>query len=199
MSSIEEQVDARLLALELRVGLAAMTETKVPDSDNDIASRIDLLEQKWKSSTTATFNQIGDTSDKLLNDLHPGPGLTYQQVLSGRSQDYPMLYRKQVVLASQDALRRDMSHLSNILNLLYISQKSPLKDVTQAPILNIPPVSPEEEKRLDVLRVTAAGCHNQAAALANRMDSLIATYQQAMIALSDRMIRLEERISQQRK
>jgi hypothetical protein len=89
-----------------------------------------------------------------------------------------MLYRKQVVLASQDALRRDMSHLSNILNLLYISQKSPLKDVTQAPILNIPPVSPEEEKRLDVLRVTAAGCHNQAAALANRMDSLIATYQQ---------------------
>jgi hypothetical protein len=45
MSSIEEQVDARLLALELRVGLAAMTETKVPDSDNDIAARIDLLEQ----------------------------------------------------------------------------------------------------------------------------------------------------------
>jgi Dynactin subunit p22 len=199
MSSIDEQVDARLQALELRVGLAATTENKAAKSDNDIATRLDVLEQKWKSSTVATFNQICDASDKLLNDLHPGPGLTYQQVLSGRSQDYPMLYRKQIVLASQDTLRQDMSHLSNILNLLYISQKSPLKDVTQAPILSTPPVSPEEEKRLDLLRVTAADCHVQVAELADRMDSLITTYQQAMIALSDRMIRVEEKIAQQGK
>ena len=195
MSSIDEQVNSRLQALELRVG----TGTTMPGSDNDIATRLNVLEQKWKSSTTATFNQIGDASDKLLNDLHPGPALTYQQVLSGRSQDYPILYRKQVVLASHLALRQDMNHLSNILNLLYISQKSPLKDVTQAPILNTPPVSPEEEKRLDVLLVTAGSCQMQVAEVANRMDSLITTYQQAMITLSDRMIRLEEKIAKQGK
>jgi len=47
--------------------------------------------------------------------------------------------------------------------------------------------------------VTAGSCQIQVAEVANRMDSLITTYQQAMITLSDRMIRLEEKIAKQGK
>ncbi|KAI2493106.1 hypothetical protein MHU86_21454 [Fragilaria crotonensis] len=191
------ELDARLQALELRLGIAPNTDNKLPDDDNsqlDVVNRLERLEQQWKSSTTATFNRAGDESDKLLEELQPGAGLTYQQVLSGRSQDYPLIYRQQMVLASQDSLRRDMTHLGDILNLLHISQKSSLSDITQAPILNAPVITLDEERRLDSLRVNTADCQIQVGELADRMDSLIVTYQKALMALSNRMIQIDEKL-----
>ena len=193
----DQELDVRLQALQLRLGIAPNTDSKSQDDDNshlDIVTRLERLEQQWKSSTTATFNRAGDESDKLLEELQPGAGLTYQQVLSGRSQDYPMIYRQQMVLASQDSLRRDMTRLGDILNLLHISQKSSLSDITQAPILNAPVIALEEERRLDSLRVNAADCQIQVAKLTDRMDSLIATYQKALIALSNRMIQMDDKL-----
>jgi hypothetical protein len=193
----DQELDVRLQALQLRLGIAPNTDSKSQDDDNshlDIVTRLERLEQQWKSSTTATFNRAGDESDKLLEELQPGAGLTYQQVLSGRSQDYPMIYRQQMVLASQDSLRRDMTRLGDILNLLHISQKSSLSDITQAPILNSPVITLEEERRLDSLRVNAADCQIQVAKLTDRMDSLIATYQKALIALSNRMIQMDDKL-----
>ena len=105
-----------------------------------------------------------------------------------------MIYRQQMVLASQDSLRRDMTRLGDILNLLHISQKSSLSDITQAPILNSPVITLEEERRLDSLRVNAADCQIQVAKLTDRMDSLIATYQKALIALSNRMIQMDDKL-----
>ena len=199
MSVNDQTIDAGLLALEIRVGLAPKIDRESSDSNKDIASRLAALEGQWKSSTTTAFNQVCDESDKLLEELQPGAGLTYQQVLSGRSQNYPLLYRKQLVMSSQDSLRQDLKHLSNILNLLYISQKGTLKDVTQAPILSTPHVTPEMERRLDAMRVNLAQSQRQAAELADRMDSLITTYQKASVTLSDRIIRLEEKMTQQGK
>ena len=198
----DHELDARLQALQLRVGTTPKTDCKLPDDDNsrlDTVTRLERLEHIWNSSTTATFNQKGDEADKLFEDLQPGAGLTYQQVVSSRSRDYPMVYRQQMVLASQDSLRRDMNHLGDILNLLHISQKASLPDVTQAPILNTPAITLDEERRLDSLRINSAHCQIQAAELADRMDSLIVTYQKALVALSNRMIQLDEKLRQQGK
>lgn len=194
MSVDAGSVEVRLLALETRIGLAP--KSKSSDAEKDISSRLSLLEDTWKSSTTTGFKQLCDESDNLLEDLQPGAGLTYQQELSGRSKNYPILYRKQLVLASKDTLRNDMKRLSDILNLLYISQKSTLKDVAQAPIINTPPVTPEQERRLDAVRVNAAHCQRQTSEMANKVDSLMITYQKAMLTLSGRMIQLEQEISQ---
>lgn len=199
----DHEVDARLQALQLRLGTTPTTDSKLPDDANshhlDTVTRLERLEQTWNSSTTANFNQAGDETDKLFEDLQPGAGLTYQKVLSGRSRDYPMVYRQQIVLASQDSLRRDMNHLGDILNLLHISQKTSLSDVTQAPILNTRAITFDEERRLDSLRINSSHCQIQVAALADRMDSLIITYQKALVTLSNRMIALDEKLSRQGK
>jgi hypothetical protein len=198
----DQALQARLLALETRVGLAPKANSST--SSKDITSRLALLEDEWKSSTTTTFNSLCDESDKILEELQPGAGLTYQQALLGRSKDYPILYRQQLVLASHESLRRDMAQLSTILNLLTIGQKAAASStntaelVTQAPILNTPPVTPEQERRLDTLRVGAAESQRQTVDLANRMDSIIAIYQTAMLTLSGRMIRLEETMTKQK-
>mmetsp|Transcript_13875 Transcript_13875/g.22994 ORF Transcript_13875/g.22994 Transcript_13875/m.22994 type:complete len:216 (+) Transcript_13875:85-732(+) len=210
MSIDDQAMESRLLALETRIGLAPKvdksTETKEEGNDSaapaaaadkDITSRLTMLEDEWKSCTTTTFNVLCSESDKLLEELQPGAGLTYQQALLGRSKDYPILYRQQLVLASQDSLRRDMAQLSDILNLITISQKTTTSTadlVTRAPILHTPPVTLEQERRLDTLRVSAAQSQRDTVELANRMDATITVYQKAMLALSDRMIRLEENI-----
>jgi hypothetical protein len=199
MSIDDQALQVRLLTLETRVGLAPKSEEST-SSNKDFTSRLALLEDEWKSSTTTTFNSLCDESDKILEELQPGAGLTYQQALLGRSKDYPILYRQQLVLASHESLRRDMAQLSTILNLLTIGQKTAVSTniaplATQAPILNTPPVTPEQERRLDTLRVGATESQRQTVDLANRMDSMLTVYQTAMLTLSDRMIRLEEKIA----
>mmetsp|Transcript_40912 Transcript_40912/g.46484 ORF Transcript_40912/g.46484 Transcript_40912/m.46484 type:complete len:199 (-) Transcript_40912:197-793(-) len=193
MFSESRLTESRLLAIETKIGL----KPKIGDglsNEKDIASRLIAIENKWKSSTLSSFNQTWDESDKLLDDLSPGAGITYQQILSGRSRCYPIFYRKQLVLASQDSLKEDMRQLSEILNLLYISQKSILKDVTQAPILHTQPLSHNDTRRLDRLRLKITQSHQQATSLANRMDSLISMYHKFMFNLSERMIFIEEKL-----
>jgi hypothetical protein len=200
----DDEINTRLQRLELLVGLNSKEgiEYSLPDNlkshEQDVLSRLETLEQKWKTCTTPLFQPLSEEMDSLLEELHPGgAALTYQQVLSGRSKDYPLLYRKQIVLASWDSLRRDMAELSNILNLLYISQSSPRdKDWTQAPILHISPIPPEDDARLEALCASAAQCQHQTILLANRVDLLLSTYQTAMKNLSERIIRLDERINE---
>lgn len=212
MPTSDQAMETRLLALETRVGLTPkldkptatvlqLDEPSASSANKDIISRLALLEDQWKSSTTTTFNSLCDESDKLLEELQPGAGLTYQQALLGRSKDYPILYRQQLVLASEESMRRDMGQLSNILNLLTISQKSSSTTadlVTNAPIINTPPVTAEQEQKLDTVRINVAQSQRRIIELANRMDAMINIYQKSMLTLSDRMIRVEAKIAQQK-
>jgi hypothetical protein len=198
----QHDLHARLQRLELLVGLTprevneSSSSDKPKSFDQDVLSRLESLEQMWKTKSTSLPQPLSEETDSLLEDLHPGgAALTYQQVLSGRSKDYPLLYRKQIVLASSDSLRRDMAELKNILNLLYISQRSPRdRDWSQAPILHIPTIPPEDEARLEAVSASVAQCQHQTTLLANRVDLLVSTYQTSMKNLSERIMKLDERI-----
>ena len=199
------ELEARLQALEDRIGTEPNKVGVIADiekSQLDVVTRLNRLEEKFKSSlSTPTLKQLLDESDKLLEDLQPGSGFTYQQVLSGRSQDYPMIYRRQLVLASKDSLHRDLNALHEIFNLLHISQnKSLLPDrLTEAPILSVPSISVEEEQRLDSLRIQTTHCQLQLAELIERVDSLVSMYQKSLMMLSNRFIQLDEKLSRQGK
>ena len=199
------ELEARLRDLEDRIGTEPNKVGAIADvekSQLDVVTRLNRLEEKFKSSlSTPTLKQLLDESDKLLEDLQPASGFTYQQVLSGRSQDYPMIYRRQLVLASKDSLNRDLNALHEIFNLLHISQnKSLLPDrLTEAPILSVPSISVEEEQRLDSLRIQTTHCQLQLAELIERVDSLVSMYQKSLMMLSNRFIQLDEKLSRQGK
>lgn len=208
IASTDQSIEDRLSSLEAKLGVTASNNNSNNNNDSgrpkgDLTNRLDALESQWKSATSSSFHQTWDESDRLLEDLSPGDSLlSYQQSATSQSMNNPILYRKQAVLASQDSLRRDMSYLSEILNLLYISQKQPSNSTTetlvsQAPILHPVSISDEEERRLDNLRVNVIKTQEQTNQLVNRVDSLISTYQKAIFALSERIILVEEKLSKQ--
>jgi len=203
MVPTEQSLENRLSALEARIGVT--TKNDGNNNTTGIASRLAAIETQWKSSTSSSnINKTWDESNHLFEDLSPGDTMSYQQSTS-RSMNNPILYRKQIVLASQESLRKDMSYLSEILNLLYISQKQSANTTTEtvvnnAPILHpVPNLSDKEERRLDSLRVKIIQTQQQTNSLVTKVDSLISTYQKAMLALSERVVAFEERLSEEGK
>lgn len=183
-------MEARLQALESKLGF---NQGKDEGSSNDLESRLNALELKLKDSTPSSLNATWDESDRLLQDLHPGPNMTYQQP----SKNYPILFRRKEVLASADSLSADMDQLSTILNLLLISQKqteSPLREeqVTQAPILTSLAIAEDDERRLDKVAGQIGDMNRQIEDVASRIDSLVESYHTVMAAVSDKMVAADE-------
>jgi hypothetical protein len=194
-------MEARILALEVSIGLKPVSSSISSSSDTssttrDISARLSALEEQWKTRTSSsllTVQRLWEESDALFHDLEPGPALTHQ------AQSHPIHYRKQAVLAAKNSLSQDMTRLHEVLQLLYISQKESLKDVTDAPILIAPNLGSDEIQRLDSLRIKLAKTQKQAAQLADRVDSMTSLYHKAMVGFSDHMIQLEAKIAQQGK
>lgn len=190
-------LEARVKALEISLGIdqAKTDEAKSEKSSvTDLDARLTALEQSIKASTPSSLHATWDESDRLLQDLHPGSSLTYQQP----SKNYPMLFRRKHVLASADTLKADMDQLSAILNLLLISQKqvdSPLREeqVTQAPILTPVSISEEEQRRLDAVTLQVGHMERQIQDTANRIDSLVNGYHKVMTIVSEQMAAANEK------
>lgn len=188
--SVDSSLEARLQTLESVLGI---NQGKEEENAKDLETRLNALELKIKASTPSSLHATWDESDRLLQDLHPGPNLTYQQP----SKNYPILFRRKEVLASADSFKADMDQLATILNLLFISQKqtdSPLREeqVTQAPILTSVSISEEEERRLDTLMLQVGDINRQVQDVANRIDALVESYHAVMSAVSERMVAADE-------
>jgi len=183
-------MEARLQALEATLGISGAKEK---ESSKDLETRLTAVEQKIKASTPSSLHATWEESDRMLRDLHPGSNLTYQQP----SKNYPILFRRKEVLASEGSFKADMEQLSTILNLLLIAQKqtdSPLREeqVTQAPILTSLAISDEAERRLDVVVLQVGDITRQIQDVANRIDALVEAYHALMSAVSDKMVAADE-------
>ena len=198
-------LEARLLNLESKLGVVNPLVTK-----SDIAGRLDTVQQRIDVLTTASFRETWAEIQKLLVDLDPGMALTHQQ--------QPLLYRRQEVLAAASSLENDMRELSTMMHLLKQGQTtattstggtttatntansagSLLREdqVTQAPILTNFTISPEEERRLDALRLTLQDMQGRVQALMGRTDQLLESYHTVMAAASEKIVMADEAIAQ---
>ena len=201
-------LEARLLNLESKLGVVNPLVTK-----SDIAGRLDTVKQQIDVLTTASFRETWAEIQNLLVDLDPGMALTHQQ--------QPLLYRRQEVLAAASSLENDMRELSTMMHLLKQGQTntatttssggttttatntansvgSLLREdqVTQAPILTNFTISPEEERRLDALRLTLQDMQGRVQALMGRTDQLLESYHTVMAAASEKIVMADEAIAQ---
>lgn len=181
-------LDARVAALETKLGLRSSSVSKV-----DVESRLNALQATVDKHTTPQFRSVWKESMDLLRELDPGPGLTHQQ--------QPLLYKRQEVLAAAETLEKDMGELAKILHLLSQGRASasstPLREdaVTQAPILTNLSVSPEDQRRLDALRVTFEDLNTRTRVMALRLNQLLECYHSVMSAASEKCILADELLS----
>ena len=206
-------LEARVLALERSLGLvptandqgnqnstATTTTTKTGTSKkNDtmasMSTRLERLEGQYKKMAPTSLHNMWNETNTLLQDLHPGTNLTYQQPIASR-HNYPILYRKQHILAATQSLKNDMAQLSDILNLLLIGNADvnaavTEETVTEAPILTAGgTITADQQQRLDSLRVGTVQAQQKTEELAERLDSLVGTYKTVLTALSDRAVGL---------
>mmetsp|Transcript_5741 Transcript_5741/g.8146 ORF Transcript_5741/g.8146 Transcript_5741/m.8146 type:complete len:196 (-) Transcript_5741:2-589(-) len=185
-------LEIRLAALEASVG--AHENEK---ADTVASAELETLEAKLRDlPMTAQTETLWKESDKLFETLHPKSGLGHQQ---NAATQWPMLYRKQQVLAAKDQLRHDMKSLDQIWNTLLISSApnaSVEETVDKAPILNPDPLTLEEKQRLDGLALGAVDAQRRALALAARLDSLLQAYQTAALQLSQRTLALHDKLEE---
>ena len=191
MAASEESLEARLSALEAQLGVSTCSSEVF---QNDISSRLDALQSTLESQTTQGFRETWQESQKLFRELDPGMALTHQQ--------QPLLYRRQEVLAASDSLQTDMEELGKILHLLLTAQppKEPnatLREdqVTQAPILTSVSVSPDDQRRLDALRLALEDLSVRTQKLTTNMDQMLECYHAVTTAASEKCILANETIS----
>ena len=191
MDNMQSQsFESRLTALEVKVG-KLVPENAVADNA-DVDSRLQSLQSKIDANSNAQLKETWRETQEMLRDLDPGAALTHQQ--------QPLLYRRQELLASADTMKRDMEHLKTILHLLQTSQpafEGPIREeqVAQAPILTDMSVSPEDERRLDTLRLTLQDLHTRTQNLMFRMDNTLECYHSIMTAASEKCVLADEAIS----
>lgn len=185
------ELEARLSALEAKLGVSSSSLTAQNDN---ISSRLDSIQSTIETQTTSQFRETWKESQKLFRELNPGMALTHQQ--------QPLLYRRQEVLAASGSLKQDMDELGKILHLVMTSQqakqqKTTLREdqVTQAPILTSMSISPEDERRLDDLRLTLTDLNTRTQTLMASMDHMMECYHTAMTAASEKFILADESIS----
>lgn len=193
----QNSLESRIFALESCLGLLQSKSSNNPTlvaSTKDLTTRLDSLELKLKSFSIP--QTIWSESDKLIQELQPHTGFTYQE-LSTRND--PIIYRRQQVLACADDLKRDFAQLNTIMNLLLISQTKSNRlteeQITQAPIVVTSQCKTEDQVRLDKLQLKILHTHQQALAIAKRVDSLVQTYHVIVTSLSEQTIHLYQTIS----
>lgn len=196
-AQITDSMEARLAALEHKLGIL---HGKSRVKDKDIQSRLDGIQSLYESNTDPAFREACSESDRLVRELDAGTALTHQTSVSST----PLYYRRQEVLSSSDSLKGDMDQLGQMLNLLLIAQpprgeekSTPLREdeVTQAPIVNLPPVSREDERRLDLVQANLAELQTRTQDVAGRVDSLLNLYYSLMATSSEKIVLADEEIS----
>lgn len=193
MSSSTSSLEARLAALETKLGVAGRS------NDEDAEARLAALQGQLDKFASPQYKSLWKESFQLLEELDPSIGLTHQQ--------QPLLYKRQQVLAASETLGQDMAHLAQILQLLSLkqhqaqnqpaadSQKLRLDDVTQAPILTSISVSSEEQRRLDALRVTLEDLNARAQRATLKLQQLLETYHVVVAAASEKCILADEMLA----
>jgi hypothetical protein len=195
-STMAASLGARLSALEAKLGVSSSSSSSSIQTQNDMSSRLDAVQSSMESQTTSQFRDTWNESQKLFVDLDPGVGLTHQQ--------QPLLYRRQEVLAAAPSLDKDMQEMHTILHLLLTSQPANANNkgtslredqVTQAPILTSMQVSPEDQRRLDTLRLTMEDLDDRTKKVMGKMDHVLECYHAVMTAASEKCILADEAIS----
>jgi hypothetical protein len=194
--AVISSIELRLASIESKLGILHGAQ-RIPEPD--IQSRLKDLKALYEAKTDEAFRESCSESDRLMRELDAGTALTHQTSVSST----PLYYRRQEVLASADSLKQDMDQLSQMLNLLLVSQpprdesKGPLREeeVTNAPIVNLTPVSREDEKRLDVLQANVAELQSRTRNVAGRVDSLLNLYYSLMSTSSEKMVLADEELS----
>ena len=183
-------IEARLAAIESKLGII---HGKPPLQKDDADKRLNELKSLYDATTDKAFREVCLESERLMKELDAGTALTHQT----SSASTPLYYRRAEVLASASDLKRDMDQMDQMLHLLLVSQaprdegkgQAPLREeeITQAPIVNLPPPSREDERRIDLLQANVREMEDQAKGLCQRVDSLLKLYT-SMIATSSRKI-----------
>jgi hypothetical protein len=203
-SSPALSLEARVAALEAQLGVrtgAHPTKSNNNSNTNDLSHRLNALQSTMEQHTSLSFRETLKESVQLMDELDPGMALTHQQ--------QPLLYRRQQVLAGAKPLEADMDQLSQLLHLLLTSQpptptpnttaagitKLRQEQVTQAPILvSSVTINPEEERRVDALRLTLQDLSGRTQTLTTQMDQVLECYHTVMMAASEKCVLAEERL-----
>jgi hypothetical protein len=172
------------------------------------SSVLDRVE-KQLASTQASIDRMAATVPtdliELAQDLHPHTAGTYQ------SQDIaaPFLYRNQAILASGDALKKDMEFCQKILQSLLIDHpqvtalSSSASNITptsiqQAPILNPRATSSADTEQLDGLTKNLCDLQARVQSANMRLDRLLQSYQVLVAAASEALVNAHEQQQQAR-
>ena len=188
-SSSALSLEARLANLESKLGVVDPLIT-----NNDISGRLDAVQSRIDGATTQSFRETWAEIQNLLTELDPGMALTHQQ--------QPLLYRRQEVLAAAPTLEEDMRELSTMMHLLKqgrddkaTNQTLREDQVTQAPILTNYSISPEDQRRLDALRLTLQDLQGRIQSLMGNTDKLLESYHTVMAAASEKIVMADEAIN----
>jgi hypothetical protein len=186
---MSSSIEARLAAVEAKLGVLPLGAATGKDA---VAGRFQAIQSAMDSHTTSQFRDTWQESDKLFRELDPGIALTHQQ--------QPLLYRRQEILASADTMQNDMEELRKMLHLLLTSQPSTsglLREdqVTQAPIITGVSISPEDEHRMDVLRLSLVDLNTRTTQLVGKMDNVLECYHAIISAASEKCVLADEAIS----
>lgn len=202
ISASDRAMEARLAALETKLGLRSSSSSTISaasnSAENNMETRLSTLQRTMEEQTTPEFRSVMKESWQLLDDLDPGAGLTHQQ--------QPLLYKRQEVLASADTLQRDLNELSHIWHLLLTSSSSSNSSsnngttisqdaVTQAPILTQIRISDEDQRRLDALRVTLEDLNGRTRVMTLRLNQLLEAHYAVLSAASEKCILADEVLS----
>ena len=191
-------IEARLAAIELKLGII---HGKPPIQKDDADTRLNELKSLYDATTDQAFRETCSESERLMKELDAGTALTHQT----SSASAPLYYRRAEVLSSASDLKRDMDQMDQMLHLLLVSQaprdeskgQAPLREeeVTQAPIVNLPPPSREDERRMDLLQANVRQMEDQAKGLCHRVDSLLKLYTSMIATSSKKMVMADEEIA----
>ena len=195
----------RLAAVEAQMGIDVTSTDKNSGSstdgnnnNNDLLRRLDLLEHQIATKLRPhQLQEIFSEAETLLEELNPGPALTYQTDVSA-----PMLYRRQLVLAEAKDTLEDLDQLAGIYSLLSIGQNvdTKTKKLSEDQVMNAPILSacatPEIHGRLEKCVEQCVGLQKQVESVASDLDVILDQYQRLVSATSVKMLTLDEELRQ---
>jgi hypothetical protein len=191
------KLEHRLGILEHKLGiLHGKADTR--GKAEDLEHRLNEIKSLYEANTNESFRESCSESDRLVRELDAGTALTHQTSVSST----PLYYRRQEVLSSSEDLKADMDQLSQLLNLLLVGQPAQEgqknlseEEITRAPILNLKPISKEEEQRLDLVQANLKDLQMRTQNVAGRVDALLKLYSSLMTTSSEKIVMADEEIS----
>lgn len=191
----------RIAAVERAIGMESSNDrsssNETAASNDDLLRRLDLLEHELASKLRPyELQEILSESETLLEEVNPGPALTYQT----NDGSGPMLYRRQAVVASAPEAMEALNQLSDISSLLSIGQNfegksKQLSDdqVRNAPILAVR-VAAEQQQCFDSCVRQLGHLQQRAEKSASELDAILDEYQRLVTATSTKMLTLDQEL-----